>query len=58
MKELFSIVSYLSAKRFAGLQSDWPKLFFGFQALVRGHINLNAFYSILKRHANKMRDIA
>ena len=36
MKKLFSIVSKLSAKRFAELHSDWPKLIFG-----------SHFYSIL-----------
>ena len=34
MKKLFSIVRKLSAKRFAELHSDWPKLLFGSDALV------------------------
>ena len=34
MKNIFSIVSKLSAKRFAGLHSDWPKHILGSQALV------------------------
>ena len=37
MKKLFSIVSKLSAKRFAEIHSDWPKLLFGSKALERGH---------------------
>ena len=40
MKKLLSIVRKLSAKRFAELHSDWPKLLFGSHALVRGHRNL------------------
>ena len=39
VKKLSSIVSKLSAKRFAKLHSDWPKLLLGSQALVRGHRN-------------------
>ena len=55
MKKLFSIVSKLSAKRFAELHSDWPKLLFGSHALVRGHRNLKCVLPILQRYANKMR---
>ena len=32
--------SKLFAKSFAKLHSDWPKLIFGFQALVRSHRKL------------------
>ena len=39
MKKRFSIVSELSAKRFAKLHSDWPKRLFVSQAPVRGHKN-------------------
>ena len=39
MEKLFSIVSKLSAKRFAKLHSDWPKLLWGSHALVSGHTN-------------------
>ena len=34
MKKLFSILSRLSAKRFAELHSDWPKLFLGAMPLL------------------------
>ena len=40
MKNLSSIVSKLSAKGFAKLPSDWPKLVLGSRDLVRGHRNL------------------
>ena len=40
MKKLFSIVKKLSEKMFAELHSDWPKLRFGSQALVKRHKNL------------------
>ena len=55
MKKLFSVVSKLSAKRFAELHSDWPKLLFGSHALVRGHRNLKCVLPILQQYANKMR---
>ena len=53
MKKLFSIVSKLSAKRFAELHFDWPKLF-----LVPGPYKRT--YKIQMRFslANKMRGIA
>ena len=57
MKKLFSIVSKLSAKRFAELHSDWPKLLLGSHALVRGHRNLKFVLPILQRYANKMKGI-
>ena len=58
MKTLFSIlVSKLSAKRFAGLHSDWSKLLLGSHALVRGHRYLKCVLPILQRYANKMRGI-
>ena len=58
MKKRFSTVSKLSAKWFAELHSDWPKLPFGSHALVIGHRNLKFVLPILQRYANKMRGIA
>ena len=59
MKKLFSIVSKLSAKRFAvEPHSDWPKLLLGSHALVKGYRNLKCVLPILQRCANKMRGIA
>ena len=46
MKKLFIIMKKLSEKRFAELHSDWPKLFFGSHALVRGYTNLCLYNSI------------
>ena len=58
MNKRLSIVTELSAKRFAELHSDWPERLFGFQGPVRGHRNLKLFYTILQRYANKMRGVA
>ena len=57
MKKLFSIVSKMSATRFAGLiKSDCSKLLFGSEALVRGHRNLKLTL-LHTRYANRMRVI-
>ena len=59
MKKLFSIVGKLSAKRFAELHSDWPKLLFGSHALILEITEIqNAFNPILQRYPNKMRGSA
>ena len=58
MKKLFSIVSKLSAKRFAELHSDWPKLPFGSDVLFRGHRNLKCVLPHTPTVANKMRGMA
>ena len=49
MEKLFSILKKVSAKGFAELHSDWPKLLFGSYALVGGHKIRNAFNLIHQR---------
>ena len=58
MKKILSTVKKLPVKRFAELHSDWPKLLFGSQALVRGHVIRNAFNPIPQWKANELRGIA
>ena len=50
MKKLSSIVSKLSAEKFAVLHSDWPKLLLGSQALVRGHRILKCVFNAICSH--------